>query len=110
MAKSKIFEDDLKQLIAGQKVVVVVGSGVSIATTKGVAPSWPALISAAAEQCAGLGVTDTWLKRVRSNLETPVELDLLLNQGLAKQRVRDNWHGSWQVAQSPRKTSGCLKR
>jgi formylglycine-generating enzyme required for sulfatase activity len=79
MAKSTIFEDDLKQLIADQKVVVVVGSGVSIATTDGAAPSWPALISAAADQCAGLGVSDTWLKRVRGNLEAPVEMDLLLS-------------------------------
>ena len=47
-------KDDLKELISEKKIVVVVGSGVSISATNGMAPTWCGLIESAVRKCRSL--------------------------------------------------------
>ncbi|MEY4179795.1 MAG: hypothetical protein RLY70_3369, partial [Planctomycetota bacterium] len=66
MAKEPI-EDDLRQMIHDKRVVVVVGAGVSCATTSR-APSWRGLIESGMERCRVLGANEEWCKKIGSFL------------------------------------------
>jgi hypothetical protein len=67
---SKLFEN-LKAAIAARKVTVVVGSGVSCATTN--APGWAALIRAGIDHCSELGAKPSWCRRASMLLGDPDE-------------------------------------
>ena len=73
------FETDLRRMVKEKQVVVIVGSGVSIASTNRQAPTWEGLITGAAEKCHTLGSGDAWFQSVQGQLAVKGDLDLLLS-------------------------------
>ena len=71
-------EEQLRNEVLNQRVVVVVGSGVS-RSTNAQAPEWRALLLAGLERCQLAGAPEKWCQRVTTLLEPDAELDLLLN-------------------------------
>jgi formylglycine-generating enzyme required for sulfatase activity len=70
-------EDDLRALVDRRQIVVIVGSGVSMATTKA-APTWRHLIQTGAQRCRDLGAAEKWCENVQRLLAEDVENDQLL--------------------------------
>ena len=59
MPTSDPFHKDLRAIIEHRQVVLVIGSGVSMATTRR-SPTWRKLIESGIEQCRLLGATSEW--------------------------------------------------
>ena len=72
------FLDDLREMIDRKQVVVIVGSGVSAATTSQ-SREWPELIQSAIECCRLLGASERWCEMVAGQLELEDEPDMLLS-------------------------------
>ena len=87
--------DDLKQMIAKGQVTVVVGSGVSCATTSK-APTWMKLIENGIGRCATLGEPDAWCDMTRMLLNAK-SLDMLVNAaGLVHDKLVERGDfGAW---------------
>ncbi len=72
------FETDLREMIARNQVVTVVGSGVSIATNPAM-PTWQGLIKQAVERCRTIGAPDDWCQLVLGQLRLTSHGDVLLS-------------------------------
>lgn len=77
MSDTHEFEADLRGLIERRQVVVVVGSGVSMATNRK-SPTWHGLIESAIKRCQTLGATEAWCQMVTGQLALESEADMLL--------------------------------
>lgn len=67
-------ESDLRDLILHRRILVVVGSGVSIAATAGAdAASWGGLLKLGVERCRDLNANldEAWAKRLAAEIESP---------------------------------------
>ena len=86
---------DLREMIRAKQIVVVVGSGVSIATNKN-APTWQGLIASAADRCRSLGAKDSWRKQVASQLELKDDADILLSAAeLVHRKLKNSGDGNF---------------
>lgn len=75
MSADQMLIEKLRTDVQGKKLVVVVGSGVSCATTRK-ALSWQALIASGAERCQSLKPATSWFSIVQSQLD-PADKDQL---------------------------------
>jgi formylglycine-generating enzyme required for sulfatase activity len=96
MPNDETFETDVRTLIDQGQVVVVVGSGVSIATSLR-APTWRKLIDSAVERCRALGAAEAWCEAVAGQLALVSEPDMLLSAAeLVHQKLREKGEfGRW---------------
>jgi hypothetical protein len=79
-ASQKLFLDDLRAQIKAGRVTVLVGTGISTATSKG-SPiaSWTGLLMNGVERCEVLikSLPDGWGKRIREQIQSPDMDDIL---------------------------------
>ena len=100
------FVIDLRERMKQRQVVVVVGSGVSIATTDA-APTWRGLIESAVKRCVVLGEPQEWCQGVSNQLNTTFPDFMLAAAELVHQKLRDRGEG--EVANWLRDTCGNLR-
>jgi hypothetical protein len=77
---SSNLNDDLRKLVADQLIVVVFGSGVSVAATKNTAAaSWTGLLKLGVTRCRDLDRTldDPWEQRALGDITSGCQVDLL---------------------------------
>ena len=72
MEEDEFKKNELRDLIRQKKIVIIVGSGVSIATNQK-APTWKGLIKSGAERCKALQKSVPWYRRVKLLLEPDVD-------------------------------------
>lgn len=106
MAEAHPHEQELREMIARREVVVVVGSGVSIATT-GAAPSWEGLIESALKVCRTNRAQESWCEAVRVQLSSGHPDMLLFAAEAVQQKLRE--HGEGEFAGWLRRTFEELK-
>jgi formylglycine-generating enzyme required for sulfatase activity len=88
------FAADLREMITQDRVVAVVGSGASRATTCQ-APLWRPLVESAVKRCRVTGSSDKWCELVADQLKLESEADMLLSAAeLVDKRLRDQ-RGEW---------------
>jgi hypothetical protein len=81
--------EDLRELIAKKQIVAVVGTGVSVATTKGASiASWQGLLERGIEHCEQFaGQSERWGRRQREALEDAVREGDLIEMLLVAEQV-----------------------
>jgi len=94
MSQAELGFDDLKAMIANRQVTIVVGSGVSCATTSD-APTWMKLIENGIDRCAALGESQEWCGTTRMLLQVN-SLDMLLSAAeLVHKKLRSFGEGEF---------------
>jgi Bacterial extracellular solute-binding protein/SIR2-like domain len=94
---SDLFQD-LRTEVAQRRVVVVVGAGVSIATTRnGPAASWTGLLTSGVEHCRNVvRKPEEWLQRRRAEIRSGDADELIEVAGLIGRQLRaEGEYGRW---------------
>jgi len=82
-------EAELCRDIAGGKVIVVVGAGLSASVTGGAAPGWRRLVQTGIEHLRSLGETDRWCSWVQGSLDQPFPDALLSAADAVDKKLRE---------------------
>lgn len=94
MPTSDTFHKDLRVIIERRQVVLVIGSGVSMATTRR-SPTWRKLIESGIEQCRLLGATPDWCDIATQQVQSE-QPDMLLSAAeLVQNRLSKNGGGEF---------------